>query len=137
MNFRPTEEQQLIRETVASFAREQIRPAARDADETGQIPGALVQHAWDLGLVQSTIPEAFGGAGDSPSALTGALVCEELGWGDLAVALHVLAPWLVTHPLIALGSEEQQQQVLPTYACLLYTSPSPRDRQKSRMPSSA
>jgi len=122
MNFRPTEEQQLIRETVASFAREQIRPAARDADETGQIPGALVQHAWDLGLVQSTIPEAFGGAGDSPSALTGALVCEELGWGDLAVALHVLAPWLVTHPLIALGSEEQQQQVLPTYAGAAFTA---------------
>src|SRR5438034_10821633 len=83
VSFQPTEEQQLIRDTVASFAREQIRPVAREADETGHIPGALVRQAWELGLVQSTIPEAFGGAGESPSAVTGALVSEELGWGDL------------------------------------------------------
>ncbi len=92
LSFQPTEEQQLIRETVASFAREQIRPTARDADETGQIPSVLVQQAWELGLVQSSIPEAFGGAGESPSALTGALVCEELSWGDLSIALHILSP---------------------------------------------
>jgi acyl-CoA dehydrogenase len=122
MDFQPTEEQQLIRETVASFAREQIRPAARDADETGQIPGALVQQAWDLELIQSTIPEAFGGAGESPSALAGALVCEELGCGDLAIALHILAPWLVTLPLIILGTKEQQQQVLPRYSGAAFTA---------------
>jgi alkylation response protein AidB-like acyl-CoA dehydrogenase len=122
MNFRPTEEQQLIRETVASFAREQIRPAARDADETGQISGALVQQAWDLGLVQSTIPAAFGGAGETPSALTDVLVCEELGWGDLSIALHMLAPWLVTQPLIALGTEEQRRQVLPAYTDTIFTA---------------
>jgi acyl-CoA dehydrogenase len=115
LNFQPTEEQQLIRETVASFAREQIRPAARDADETGQIPSALIQQAWELGLVQSSIPEVFGGVGESPSALTGALVCEELGWGDLSVALHILSPRLVTQPIITLGNDEQKQQVLPTY----------------------
>ncbi len=122
MNFVPTEEQQLIRETVASFAREQIRPAAREADETGQIPGRLVQQAWDLGLVQSTIPATFAGVGESPSALTGALVCEELAWGDLSIALHMLAPWLVTLPLIILGTEEQQQQVLPGYSGAAFTA---------------
>ncbi len=107
--FQPTEEQQLIRDTVSAFAREQIRPLARDADETGQIPSPLVQQAWELGLVQSTIPEAFGGIGEPPSAITGSLVCEELAWGDLSIALHILAPRLVTQPLVALGSAEQQQ----------------------------
>lgn len=116
VDFQPTDEQQLIRETVASFAREQIRPVAREADETGQIPNTLIQQAWELGLVQSTIPEAFGGAGATPSAITGALVCEELGWGDLSIALHILAPWLVIQPVLALGSEEQKQHVLPVYA---------------------
>lgn len=122
ISFQPSEEQQLIRETVASFAKEQIRPAARDADETGHIPDALVQQAWELGLVQSTIPEVFGGAGESPSAVTGVLLCEELGWGDLSVALHVLAPWLATHPVIILGSEEQKQQVLPVYTGRAFTA---------------
>jgi alkylation response protein AidB-like acyl-CoA dehydrogenase len=114
-SFQPTEEQQLIRDTIASFAREQIRPVARDADESGQIPSALIQHAWDLGLVQSPIPETFGGAGETPSAITGALVCEELGWGDLSIALHVLAPRLVLQPVLALGNTTQQQQVFPSY----------------------
>jgi alkylation response protein AidB-like acyl-CoA dehydrogenase len=107
--FQPTEEQQLIRDTVATFAREQIRPVAREADESGQIPSTLVQQAWDLGLIQSTIPEAFGGSGESPSAITGSLVYEELAWGDLSIALHILAPRLLTQPLLSLGNETQQQ----------------------------
>lgn len=114
-SFQPTEEQQLIRDTVASFAREQIRPVAREADESGQIPSALLQQAWDLGLVQSPIPETFGGVGEIPSAVTGALVGEELGWGDLSIALHVLAPRLVIQPVLTLGNTTQQQQVFPAY----------------------
>jgi len=122
VNFQPTDEQQLIRKTVASFTREQIRPVARDADEAGQIPHSLIQQAWELGIVQSTIPEAFGGAGETPSVITGALVCEELGWGDLSIALHILAPWLVTQPVAVLGSEEQQRQVLPVYVGETFTA---------------
>lgn len=114
-SFQPTEEQQLIRDTVADFSREQIRPVAREADESGQIPSALVQQTWELGLVQSPIPETFGGAGEIPSAVTGALVCEELGWGDLSIALHILAPRLVIQPVLALGSDAQQQQVFSAY----------------------
>lgn len=115
VSFQPSEEQQLIRDTVASFAREQIRPAAREADETGRIPEILVQQAWELGIVQSTIPEAFGGAGEPSSAVTSALVCEELSWGDLSVALHILAPRLITQPVILFGSDEQKRHVLSHY----------------------
>ncbi len=43
VNFEPSEDQQLMRESVAAFAGEVIRPAARDADESGAIPEALVQ----------------------------------------------------------------------------------------------
>jgi alkylation response protein AidB-like acyl-CoA dehydrogenase len=122
VSFQPSEEQQLIRDTVASFAREQIRPAARPSDESGQIPEDLVQQAWELGLVQSAIPEAFGGVGEAPSAVTSALVCEELGWADLSIALHLLAPRLVTYPVLALGTEAQQRAVLPAYAGAQFTA---------------
>jgi alkylation response protein AidB-like acyl-CoA dehydrogenase len=120
VSFQPSDEQQLVRDTVASFAREQIRPAAREADEKGETPQGLVDQAWELGLVQSAIPEAFGGFGDARSAITGSLVCEELGWGDLSIALHVLAPRLVAYPVIELGSEEQKKQILPEYAGASY-----------------
>jgi acyl-CoA dehydrogenase len=121
VSFQPSEEQQLVRDTVASFARAEIRPLAREADESGTVPGEIVQHAWDLGIVQSAIPEAFGGAGDERSAVTSALVCEELGWADLSVALHILAPRLVTHPVMELGTPEQQKEVLPVYAGETFT----------------
>jgi alkylation response protein AidB-like acyl-CoA dehydrogenase len=116
ISFEPSEDQQLVRDTVASFAREQIRPAAREADESGEIPDGLVQQAWALGLVQSAIPESLGGYGDQRLAITSALVCEELGFGDLSIALHVLAPRLATYPVLELGSDAQRQAVLPAYA---------------------
>ncbi len=121
-SFQPTEEQQLIRDTVAAFSREQIRPLSRESDESGQIPSALVQQSWDLGLVQSPIPETFGGAGEIPSALTGALVCEELGWGDLSISLHLLAPRLVIQPVLTLGTATQQQQVFSAYTGQHFTA---------------
>jgi len=115
VSFQPSEEQQLIRETVAAFAHEQIRPHAREADETGTIPDDLVAQGWQLGLVQSVIPEEYGGTGDTRSAVTGALIAEELAWGDLSVALHLLAPRLVAYPVVAAGTAEQKESVLRAY----------------------
>jgi acyl-CoA dehydrogenase len=115
VSFQPSEEQQLIRDTIATFAREQIRPQAREADESGTIPPDLIAQGWELGLVQSAIPEAQGGAGDVRSVLTGALIAEELAWGDLSIALHLLAPRLVAYPVLEMGTAEQQARVLPAY----------------------
>ena len=116
LGFQPDDEQQLIRDTVAEFAREQLRPIAHEADESGICPASVAQQAWELGLVQSTIPEAYGGVGAESSAITGSLICEELAWGDLSLALHILSPQLVTYPVImALGTHEQKVQVLSDY----------------------
>jgi acyl-CoA dehydrogenase len=115
VNFEPTEDQQMMRDSVAAFASEQVRPAARDADESGAIPEAIVQQAWELGLVQSSIPEEHGGFGGDRSAVTSVLVCEELAYGDLSMALHFLAPRLVTMPVLELGNAEQQKEILPAY----------------------
>jgi len=121
VSFQPTEDQQLIRDTVAAFAREQLRPRAREADEAGTIPGDLIQQGWELGLVNSTIPEAYGGAGDARSAVTGALIAEELAWGDLSMALHLLAPRLLIYPVLDLGTPEQKDRLLKTYAAAQFT----------------
>jgi acyl-CoA dehydrogenase len=112
VSFQPSEDQQLIRDTVASFTQEQIRPAAHEADESGAIPDSLVQQGWELGLVNSAIPESYGGAGEPISAVTGALLCEELAWGDLSIALHLLAPRLLLYPIIMAGTAEQKERIL-------------------------
>jgi alkylation response protein AidB-like acyl-CoA dehydrogenase len=115
IDFELDEEQQLIRDTVSAFASEQLRPAAREADETGIIPDSIVKAGWDLGLIQGSVPETYGGyASDAPSAVTGAIVAEGLAEGDLAMALHILSPRLVVDAVMRLGSEEQKQAVLPS-----------------------
>ena len=116
IDIRLDDEQQLIRETVTSFAREQIQPIAHDAAETGAIPAEVIDRAWELGLIQATIPEAYGGYGQESSAVNGAIVAEGLAEGDLAVAIHALSPRLVVDPVLHLGTEEQKKAILPTYA---------------------
>jgi alkylation response protein AidB-like acyl-CoA dehydrogenase len=115
INFDLDEEQKLIRDTVIGFARDEIRPHAREADEKGVVPTSLVQQGWELGLVQGTIPEEYGGFGSHHSALTGAVVAEELAYGDLAIALHLLAPRLLTVPLVEFGSTELKRSLLPLF----------------------
>ncbi|HVM97843.1 MAG TPA: acyl-CoA dehydrogenase family protein [Candidatus Acidoferrales bacterium] len=115
VSFQPNEEQQLMRDTVAAFARDQIRPLARECDEKGEIPGSLIQQGWDLGLVHSAIPESYGGSGEARSAVTSALILEELAWGDLSVAMHMTAPRLLVYPVVDAGTDDQKERVLKRF----------------------
>ena len=115
IDFELSEEQQMIRDSVGSFAREEIRPAARPADESGAIPPELIAKAWQLGLVRGPIPEKFGGDGGERSAVTGAIVAEELGFGDLAIALAVLAPRLLAYPVLEMGTDDQRAKYLKRF----------------------
>jgi acyl-CoA dehydrogenase len=115
IDLRLDEEQQMIRETVQNFSKEKIRPAAHDVDESGEIPSSLVAEAWALGLVQSSIPEAYGGYGQSGSAVTGTVVAEAMAEGDLAIAIHLLSPRLVIDPVLHLGNDAQKKEILPIF----------------------
>jgi acyl-CoA dehydrogenase len=112
IDFEPSEEQTLIRETVGEFARSEIRPRAREADEAAKLPPEVLARAHELGLVANGLPEEFGGGG-SRSALTGALIAEELAWGDLSIALGILAPGLLAFPVADFGTDAQKADLLP------------------------
>lgn len=122
VNFSPSEEQELLRQTLSSFTRDVVRPEARDADEKNAVPEGLPAKGWELGLVQDAIPESFGGYGSSRSAVSGSMIIEELSYGSLGVGLHLLAPRLVTIPLLALGTDEQKAQWLPKFAGNAYAA---------------
>jgi len=116
ISFEPTEEQQMIRETVAAFARDELRPAARAVDEGGAIPDGVIASASQLGLVRAWLPEEYGGDGSARSALTGAMIAEELAWGDLALAAHLTAPRLLAFPIAEQGTAAQRQRYLKRFA---------------------
>jgi alkylation response protein AidB-like acyl-CoA dehydrogenase len=114
IDFDPSDEQRLIVETVRQFAAEQVRPRARDCSEARKLPDDVIARAHELGLVANALPSESGGGGER-SAITSALVAEELAWGDLSIALAILSPSLMALPVADFGTPEQQRTWLPRY----------------------
>ncbi len=114
-SFEPSDEQKMLVDAVSRFAATDLRLAAREADESCELPQSLIRKGWDLGLLQASIPEAYGGFG-SRSAVTGALAAEAMASGDLAATLAVGAPGLFALPILLAGSEAQKQEYLPQLA---------------------
>lgn len=114
LDFRPNEEQKMLTDTISRYARERVRKVYRDAEEDGVIPEALLRAGWEIGLLPTAMPEAYGGLGEY-SAVTGALALEEFAWGDLAVTLNVMTPNLVAIPLLLCGTEAQKTRYLPEF----------------------
>ncbi len=115
ISFEPTEEQQMIIDAVKRFAEREIRTVYRECDEEGHIPDEVIHKGWELGLIPGGIPEGYMGFAEEHSALTGALFAEELAWGDLSIALHMLTPGLVAYPILLCGTEEQKETYLPQF----------------------
>lgn len=110
--FEPTEEQKMLVEAVRRYAENDLRAAAHDADESGELPDALIEKGWELGVLQASVPEAYGGFGER-SAVTGVLAAEELAWGDLSGALAVMAPGAYALSVLAAGNEDQKSELIP------------------------
>jgi len=110
-SFDPTEEQQMLIDAVKKFAAHDLRLAAHEAEENGELPRKLISKGWELGLLQASIPEAYGGFGER-NAVTGVLALEELAFGDLAGALAVGTPGLFAIPILLGGTEGQKQTYL-------------------------
>ncbi len=111
-SFEPTEEQKMLVDAMSRFASADLRANAHDADEQDHFPPAIIEKGWELGYLQASIPESYGGFGER-SAVTGALAAETIAWGDLAGAMAVLAPGLFATPILLSGSEAQKQKYIP------------------------
>ncbi len=111
-SFEPNEEQKMLLEAVGRYAENDLRPAGHDAEEEGVLPEKVVSKGWELGVLQASIPEAYGGFGER-SAVTGVLAAEEMAYGDLAGTLAVNVPSLFVTPILLVGTEEQKQEFIP------------------------
>src|SRR5437870_9507497 len=111
MDFRPTDEQQLLRRTVREFAETEIRPYVRVWDEEQYFPIELMPKLAALGLLGIQFPERYGGAG--MTAVDYCICIEELARVDPGIALSVAAHNGLCSAHIALfGSEAQKRQYL-------------------------
>lgn len=115
MDFDPSEEQRLLRESVRAFAEGKIAPVAREHDESGEFPMATVKAMADLGLMGMMAPEEYGGGGTS--TLTFVTALEEIARVDGSHALIMAAHnSLCTGNILLAGSEEQKGRFVPDLA---------------------
>jgi acyl-CoA dehydrogenase len=120
-----SEEQEALIETAREFAKKEIAPIAGKHDEEGTFPTALFKKAFETGLFNFEVPEAYGGLG--LSCLTHSLILEELAWGCAGINTTITANVLGAMPLIIAGTEAQKQKYLgaltagkngaPMFAC--------------------
>ena len=110
VNFELSEDQEMLAELARNFADDELIPNAEKWDRMGLFPEEAIRNARELGLLNCTIPEEYGGMG--LSFLDEVIINEELGRGDPGFATITGVTMLACHPIIYAGTEEQKVEFL-------------------------
>ncbi len=127
LNFSLSDEHRSLIETAGRFARERIMPVAAECDRKSEFPVQVFKDAWELGLINPTVPEAFGGAG--MGELENALIAEQFAYGCSGIQTSMLANGLALTPIKLGGTDEQKKKYLgrltsePIFASYCTTEP--------------
>jgi butyryl-CoA dehydrogenase len=115
LNLELTDEQQLLQKSVREFAEAEVKPLAKEVDETGRFPRDTFKKAAELGLTGVAMPENYGGAG--MDHISYAIVIEEIArvCASTSVILSVQNS-LYCDPIYRFGTEEQKQEFLVPFA---------------------
>ena len=108
MDFKLSEEQELIKSNVREFALKYIEPVAAEIDADSKQPVEIFEKLGELGMMGISYPAQYGGGG--AEFLTTMLVTEELARSCATTAfLHSYSYGLVGHPILTFANEEQKQ----------------------------
>ena len=110
VDFTLSDEQKNLRELAHDFAQKEIRPVAWEYDKDGTWPIDVFEKAHEVGLMNTHVPEEYGGPG--LSYLDGCLIEEELSWGCSGITTSLGANGLASAPVILAGSDEIKRQYL-------------------------
>src|SRR5580765_8333491 len=110
MDFRLSADARALQDVAQKFARDVMRPKAAWCDEHSHFPKDIVQKAWELGLLNMTIPPELGGSGISH--LAQCIVAEELAWGCAGMATSMIANDLALLPIHVGGTAEQKARFI-------------------------
>ena len=110
MDLSLSEEQDALTATAREFTRKEIIPRASHYDETGEFPKEILKRAWETGLMNIEIPEAYGGLGGS--CLDDCLVQEEVSFGCSGINTSMAANSLGATPLLVAGTDAQKKEYL-------------------------
>jgi acyl-CoA dehydrogenase len=114
VDFTLTDEQKNLRDLAHDFAEKEIRPVAWEYDKEGTWPQDVIDKAHEVGLMNTHIPEEYGGAG--LSYLDGCIIEEELAWGCSGIQTSLGANGLAGAPVGLGGSEEVKKEFFEALA---------------------
>jgi acyl-CoA dehydrogenase len=110
VDFTLTDEQKALREMAHDFAAKEIRPVAWQYDRDATWPQDIIDKAWELGLMNTHVPEVYGGP--EASYLDGCIIEEELSWGCSGIQTSLGANGLASAPVALAGSEATKAKYL-------------------------
>ncbi len=105
-----TEEQHALIQTARDFTRKEIIPVAGKFDESGEFPRDILRRAWETGLMNAEVPEAYGGIG--LGCLDHCLIQEEVAYGCTGFNTSLAANMLAALPVLIAGTDEQKKKYL-------------------------
>lgn len=114
ISFEPTEDQRLIQESVAQFAKSTLAPRVRELEAARAVPADVRATAHEMGLALAALPESVGGQG--LGLVTAVLLEEELGAADAAAAFGLAGPGAFGTAVTELGTPEQAAALLADFA---------------------
>ncbi|KAK0178017.1 hypothetical protein PV328_002002 [Microctonus aethiopoides] len=109
-NFELSDTQREMYDTAQKFAREEIIPVAGQYDKTGDYPWPIVKKAWELGLMNTHVPQHCGGM--ELGVFDGCLITESLAYGCAGMKTAIETCGLAQTPVIIGGNKEQQKKYL-------------------------
>lgn len=110
IDFGLSDDQRSYQDLARKFTRENIIPVAKHHDETMEYPWEIIKKAHEVGLVNTHIPEAFGGIGLGLKEC--ALISEELAFGCSGIQTAIEANGLAEAPVIVAGNDQQKAKYL-------------------------
>ncbi len=108
IGFELSEEQTMIRDLARDFAQNEIAPKAAHHDQTGEFPREICQKAFDIGLLNPSIPEEYGGAG--MPCVAECIIAEELAAACSGISTAMMVNTLATAPVVMGASDEQKKK---------------------------
>jgi butyryl-CoA dehydrogenase len=109
------ESKKMLLDQVRAFAQAEIAPKAKEADETGNFPTAIVKKLGEMGLMGMMVPEEYGGAG--MDAVSYVMCMEEISAACASTGVIMsVNNSLVCGPLKEFGNEEQKKTFLAPLA---------------------
>lgn len=128
MEFRLTDDQVMLRDSVREYATKELAPAAEKMDRQAELSDSVRQQIAEMGLLGVCIPEKYGGAG--LDTVSSCIVVEEISKACASTGVVISAHnSLCVDPIMTFGTEAQKEKYLPTLAsgetigCLSLTEP--------------